>query len=79
MRIERKFALILGSILSFVASAFSAMSAVYFAWRSAALPQQWPRAKATNWVYGPLSLALLLLGLSTYCLVLLFSKPSSRK
>jgi len=56
-------------VLSLPAGGYAGLSFVFYAWLSAASPDRWPPERAALWAYSSLALAVLFVGLFSYCVV----------
>ena len=67
-----------GAALSFPASIYAGMSFIFYAWQNAADPERWPAEKAAIWAYSSLAIAILFLGVFSFCVASLIRAANKK-
>ena len=78
MNDRRRLATWIALIASFVGAIYMGMNVITYAWLNASAPNRWPGERARAWALGAMVIAVLLLGVSLYC-VMALKRNSSRR
>lgn len=68
---RRRLATWIALIASFVGAIYMGMNVISYAWLNASAPNRWPAERAEDWALGAMAIAVLLLGVSVYCAMVL--------
>lgn len=78
MSTKRKILLWIGMISSVPLGCYSFLCAIFYAWRNAADPVNWPSDKAAVWCGGSLILTLIFIFAFIYCMISLIKHENKK-